>query len=102
MFGTFQEEKMDDKPVYGITNNIDTYNLFKIASHEYIALWRDVKSAPTLRDKLNYMFQPPGWVHDGELKTSAELRRLEKEAKKSPNQKDKSSLKIHKSRILSQ
>ena len=80
IFGTFQEEKNEDFPVYGITNNISTYNLFKIASHEYISLWGDVKRAPTFKDKFNYLFQPPGWSHDGELKTSNHLRRIEKSA----------------------
>lgn len=79
MFGTFQEEMEDDKPVYGITVNIDTYNPIHIASHEYVALFKDVKNAPTFKDKMNYMLQPPGWVHEGELKTSKHLRKLEKE-----------------------
>lgn len=65
LFGTFQEERDEDKPKYGITTNINTYNLFKIAGHEFVALWADVKRAPTLGDKLKYMFMPPGWSHDG-------------------------------------
>ncbi|MFT7614240.1 MAG: sterol desaturase/sphingolipid hydroxylase (fatty acid hydroxylase superfamily) [Parvicellaceae bacterium] len=82
LFGTYQVEKEDDHPVYGITENIKTYNLFKIASHEYIALFKDVKRAPKFKDKLNYLFQPPGWSHDGELKTSKRMRELENESKK--------------------
>ncbi len=65
LLGTFAEEKDFEKPVYGITSNIHTYNLFKIASHEFSALWRDVKRAPTLGVKVKYLFMPPGWSHDG-------------------------------------
>ena len=45
IFGTFEEEDLNEKPVYGITVNIDTYNPLKIATHEYAAIWRDVKRA---------------------------------------------------------
>ena len=65
MFGTFAEERDDEKPVYGITKNINTYNLFKIASHELVDVWHDVKRAPKFSDKLKYIFYPPGWSHDG-------------------------------------
>ena len=36
LFGTFQAE--DEPVVYGLTNNIDTYNPLRIATHE----WRDI------------------------------------------------------------
>lgn len=65
LFGTFAEEREDEKPVYGLTKNIHTYNLFKIATHEFANIWRDVKSAPTFKDKLKYIFYPPGWSHNG-------------------------------------
>lgn len=65
LFGTFQEELDAEKPKYGITTNINTYNLFKIAGHEYADLWKDIKRAPTFKDKLKYIFYPPGWSHDG-------------------------------------
>ena len=74
LFGTFQEEIEEDKPVYGITVNIDTYNPLKIATHEYAALFKDMKNAPTLKDKINYAIQPPGWSHTGDLKTSKRMR----------------------------
>jgi sterol desaturase/sphingolipid hydroxylase (fatty acid hydroxylase superfamily) len=65
MFGTFARELDEERPVYGITKNIHTYNLIKIASHEFVDLWHDVKRAPTFKDKLKYIFYPPGWSHDG-------------------------------------
>ena len=75
IFKTFQEEDENEKVIYGITSNIDTYNPLKIASHEYIALYRDVKRAPGFMDKLKYLFMPPGWSHDGEDLRARTLRK---------------------------
>jgi sterol desaturase/sphingolipid hydroxylase (fatty acid hydroxylase superfamily) len=73
LFGTFEEEH--EKPVYGITSNINTHNPLKIATHEYAALWNDIKRTPRIIDKLKYIFMPPGWSHDGEDLTSQNLQR---------------------------
>lgn len=75
LFGTFEAE--DELPTYGLLSNIETYNPFKIAMHEWIALWRDV-SAPglSLRQRLGYVFGPPGWSHDGRKLTVKQLRSI--------------------------
>jgi sterol desaturase/sphingolipid hydroxylase (fatty acid hydroxylase superfamily) len=73
LFGTYEEET--EEPVYGLTSNINTYNIFKIAFHEYLALWKDIKKVPDFKTKLKYIFMPPGWSHDGKTKTSDELRK---------------------------
>lgn len=70
MFGTFEPEK--EKPVYGLTENIKSYNPFYIATHEWLAIFRDLWRAP--RYAWNYLFGPPGWSHDGSRKTSTELK----------------------------
>jgi sterol desaturase/sphingolipid hydroxylase (fatty acid hydroxylase superfamily) len=75
LFGTFVKEDLKDLPVYGITENIKSYNPAIIATHEYVNLWRDLKRANKLSDKLKYLFYPPGWSHDGENRTSNYLRR---------------------------
>jgi sterol desaturase/sphingolipid hydroxylase (fatty acid hydroxylase superfamily) len=77
LFGTFQKELKEDPVVYGITSNINTHNLFKIAFHEFQNIWNDVKSAPSIRTKLGYMLMAPGWSHDGRSKTSNQLREEE-------------------------
>lgn len=74
LFGTFVEEDLE-KPVYGITNNIYTFNPFKIATHEFADLWKDIKRAPDLVTKLKYVFNPPGWSHDGPDLTAETLRK---------------------------
>ncbi|MEX0813340.1 MAG: sterol desaturase family protein [Chitinophagales bacterium] len=74
LFGTFQEELDTDKPNYGITVNINTYNPLKIATHEFVSLWKDIKSADSWKDKLGYIFYPPGWSPEGPFKTAKYLQ----------------------------
>ncbi|BDS15317.1 sterol desaturase family protein [Aureispira anguillae] len=74
MFGTFMEEDPNEPVIYGITTNIDTYNPLRIASHEFINLGKDIRKAPSLMDKLKYIFLPPGWSHDGSTATADEMR----------------------------
>jgi len=71
-FGTFAREI--EPPVYGLTKDIDTYNLVDIAFHEWRALWRDVRKPNPLRVRLGYLVNPPGWSPDGSTKTANELR----------------------------
>jgi sterol desaturase/sphingolipid hydroxylase (fatty acid hydroxylase superfamily) len=60
LFNSYVEEKQ--RPTYGLTKNIETYNVFRLQYHEYGAIFRDVRRAPTLRAKLGYLFGPPGWT----------------------------------------
>ena len=75
LFGTFSPETEEEKVVYGITQDIHTFNPIDIATHEYKALWRDIKNAPGILNKLKYAFMPPGWSHDGKTKTAKQLQR---------------------------
>ena len=59
LFGTFEPE--DERVVYGLTHNIDTFNVVKVAFNEFIAIGRDMVSARTFRDACGYMFRGPGW-----------------------------------------
>jgi len=74
LFGTFSEESDEEPVVYGLTRNIETHNVFRVSFDEYRALWRDMKRAPRLGDKLRYIFMAPGWSHDGPDKRSNTLR----------------------------
>ena len=73
-FGTFSEEIKTEKPVYGLTTNINSYNPAYVATHEYISIWRDVRRAKKWSDKLKYIFYAPGWSHDGEDRRAKVLR----------------------------
>jgi sterol desaturase/sphingolipid hydroxylase (fatty acid hydroxylase superfamily) len=72
MFGTFQPE-LDDQPCrYGLVKNMATFNIFRVAFHEWIATFQDVARHP--RHALGYIFGPPGWSHDGSRETSAMIK----------------------------
>ncbi len=73
-FDTFSQELESEPPVYGLTNNIDSYNPAYVATHEYISIVRDVKRANHWKDKLKYIFLAPGWSHDGEDKRAKVMR----------------------------
>lgn len=75
LFGTFSEELEIEKPVYGLTENINTYQVAKVATHEYGAIWNDLKKTDSLANKLRYIFKAPGWSHDGDDKRAKTLRK---------------------------
>lgn len=75
LFGTFVAEDQREKPRYGIISQLGTFNPLRIAFHEWIAIWRDVARAKSLREVWGYTFGPPGWSPDGSRKTSASIKR---------------------------
>lgn len=60
MFGTFAEEKQ--RPRYGLTYPVNTYNLLRLQFGEYAAIVSDVRHATGWRQRLRYLFGPPGWL----------------------------------------
>ncbi|MCL4124020.1 UNVERIFIED_CONTAM: hypothetical protein GTU68_042569 [Idotea baltica] len=75
LFGTFQPELEDEKVVYGLVKNINTYNPIKIAFVEWINMFKDAFSGKkSLKNRFLYLIKPPGWKHDGSGKISADLR----------------------------
>lgn len=69
MFGTFQE--MEEKPVYGITKPINTFNPIKLVFHEWQAYFKDIFKAKSLKDVWQINFGSPVDYHKEELKKSA-------------------------------
>jgi sterol desaturase/sphingolipid hydroxylase (fatty acid hydroxylase superfamily) len=67
-FRTFEPERAP--VVYGLTKNIETFSLVKIAFHEYVALARDLQRAPGWRARLGVLRHGPGW------KAPAQIERL--------------------------
>ncbi|QUR69743.1 C-5 sterol desaturase [Mycobacterium spongiae] len=59
LFGSFQPELF--RPHYGLTKPVDTFNIWKLQTREYVAIARDWQAAQRLRDRLGYVFGPPGW-----------------------------------------
>jgi sterol desaturase/sphingolipid hydroxylase (fatty acid hydroxylase superfamily) len=56
---TFQPET--EAVRYGLVHNIDTHRPVQVAFHEFAALWHDVRTARSWRDRLHYLTRPPGW-----------------------------------------
>jgi sterol desaturase/sphingolipid hydroxylase (fatty acid hydroxylase superfamily) len=59
LFGSYAEETF--RPTYGLTTNIDSFNPFRLQYHEYAAIVRDVRASRSWRDRLGFLFAPPGW-----------------------------------------
>jgi sterol desaturase/sphingolipid hydroxylase (fatty acid hydroxylase superfamily) len=75
MFGTFVPEDESDMPRYGIVRDIATYNPIRVAFHEWVHMFRDAfRSGLTARQRLGYLFAPPGWSHDGSRQSSEMLK----------------------------
>ena len=60
MFGTFRAE--DERVVYGLTKNIETFNPVRVAFHEFGAIWADLRRARTWRTRFGHLLRGPGWV----------------------------------------
>lgn len=81
LFGTFVPE--EEKPIYGLVKNINTYNPFHIAFYEWRQILMDLRLKVGVINKLKYVFYPPGWSHDNSRMTSAKLRERYWHSKKS-------------------
>ena len=74
LFGTFVAETGEEKIRYGIVTPLGSYNPLRAAFHEWIGIARDGWRAPGVRNKLGYLFGPPGWSHDGSRDTSDTIK----------------------------
>lgn len=75
IFGTFQEELPEEKPVYGLTKPLETRHPLRAILHEFYLLADDLARCSSVKDKLRYFFSAPGWSHDGKTKTANQLRK---------------------------
>ena len=62
IFGTFQAE--EEKPVYGITKPINSWNAIWANMSHYSEMSQDLKRIPVWKDKIRYLFKKPGWLPD--------------------------------------
>ena len=75
LFGTFQPELKSEKVQYGLVVNIKTYNPIFIAFNEWGALFKDLNTKNiSVKDRIKYLYKPPGWKHDGTGKLSTDLK----------------------------
>ena len=55
---------VEDAPVeYGLTRNIDSFNLWRIATHEWRDIVTDVYRSQQWSDRLGYLLRGPGWAY---------------------------------------
>lgn len=58
MFGSFEPERQ--RPTYGLTKPVETYNLLRLQYGDYVEIWRSVRAATSWRSRLACVFGPPG------------------------------------------
>jgi len=63
LFGTWQREA--DEPFYGLVSQMDSHRLWDIQTWGVRWLIGQMRSADDWRDRLSYLYRPPGWRHDG-------------------------------------
>lgn len=80
LFSTFQKEEEREKVVYGLTKNYPhPYHPTGIIFHEWRNLFHDLKQKNlSLKQKIGYLFNPPGWRHDHLSATAKQLREKNK------------------------
>lgn len=60
LFGTFKAE--EEKPTYGITKNLNSWNPVWANLAHYADMLQDVRRIPKWSDKLRYVIEKPGWL----------------------------------------
>jgi len=73
IFGTFQKE--EERPEYGLTKNIESFNPFIVALVTWRDLFKTACSSGSLMNGLRVLLSPPGWSKDGSTKTARQLRK---------------------------
>ena len=74
-FGTYQEEDKNLTIEYGITRKMKPNSFIDSYFGEFGALAKDIHKAPGIKNKILYIFMPPGWSHTGEYKTAKKVRK---------------------------
>lgn len=75
VMGTLQPQREDETPQYGITREVDTGSFWDVHFREFVLLLSDVRAANHWRDKLGFVFMPPGWRPDDDSDTAAAQKR---------------------------
>jgi hypothetical protein len=75
MFGTLQPLRDEVKLEYGITRDINVTSFVDFYFGEILLLARDVRRARSWRERLAYLFKPPGWAPGDASHTASNVRR---------------------------
>ena len=60
LFGTFEPE--GERVRYGLTKNLETFNPVRVAFHEYIAMWHDIRRERSWAERWRLAFKGPGYA----------------------------------------
>ncbi|MHC5263894.1 sterol desaturase family protein [Streptomyces sp. UC4497] len=69
LFGSWVAEV--ERPEFGLTKNIGTYNPLRVATHEYAAIAKDLRAATSWRERAGRVFRGPGWKPEPVAATNA-------------------------------
>ncbi|XP_057371745.1 alkylglycerol monooxygenase-like [Daphnia carinata] len=62
MFGTFEAERRDEPLVYGLIEQVDSFNPFYLEFFYLRKVFEKMQSMSTVTDKFKAIFYGPGWV----------------------------------------
>jgi sterol desaturase/sphingolipid hydroxylase (fatty acid hydroxylase superfamily) len=82
LFGTFEPEDPNEEVEFGIVTQVAYKNYFDIIFYEIKQILKDVHQKISFKQKLLYIFGPPGYSHDGSRKTAKQLLQQIEDAKK--------------------
>lgn len=74
LFGTFEDERPDEPCVYGITEQLNSFNPVWANLHVYVSGLRDMVAAKRWQDKLLLWFKGPGFKPEGTDQTPHDWR----------------------------
>jgi len=69
LFNTFTNEQ--ERPVYGLTRNIDSFNPVIVAFKTWQQLFKKAISSGSVKNAVGYFIHAPGWNHDGSSQTTS-------------------------------
>lgn len=75
IFGTFVPEDPKEPVQYGLTTDLESFNPFVAATHEWLGIAKDFAMPKlSLGQRIRYVVKRPGWSHDGSRCTSVQLK----------------------------
>ncbi|MCH7515109.1 MAG: sterol desaturase family protein [Bacteroidetes bacterium] len=74
IFGTYVHPIKGLENKFGVLKPPPSLNPITANTHEFVCIWKDMKRAPTWKDKIKYIFYPPGWSHDGSSLTTRQMQ----------------------------
>ena len=75
LLGTLQPLRPQVKAEYGISRDLDVTNFSDLYFGELLLLYRDIKTAKGLKNKILYVLKPPGWTPGCADQTAVALRK---------------------------